>query len=319
MIPLLLAFALAHCPTGQPNDSGLAIELPALPLYPRDGNIPATLKDRFVFLDQQTNQFIVAFEPIKGSTARSITQRTSLATGVCPSLTAAFKKNETGAIDYEYRAANLAGASQELWTWVLPLAFREPVRIMRAPLGWYGDEANLDETFQANAFEVMTYSLSKDRIQQLQASMIKRKVDWYARIAPRHSRGPYRIASKALPGIVTAYFQGFFVPTANSSWPPEVLGQVLTLHFTENNSVSLLTLGPKFDPGVQKSAIATDYLSVIDRAIKQKRLRPSAFLAEIMKQLSAGAIDSGIHPASQPSTPLEKQILSGLELSLSQH
>ncbi len=249
----------------------------------------------------------------------TIAQRTSLSIGVCPSLTAAFKKVETGAIDYEYQAANLAGASEELWTWVLPLAFREPVRITRAPLGWYGAEANPDETLQANAFEVMTYSLSKDRIQQLQASMIKRKVDWYARIAPRHSRGPYRIASKALPGIVTAYFQGFSVPTANSSWPPEVLGQVLTLHFTENNSVSLLTLGPKFDPRIKKSAIANDYLSVIDRAIKQKRLRPSAFLAEIMKQLSAGAIDSGIHPASQPSTPLERQILSGLELSVNQH
>jgi len=91
MFPLLLAFALAHCApglAGQPNDSGLAIELPALPIYPKDGNIPATLQDRFVFLDQQANQIIVAFQPIPGSTARSVTQRTSLATGVCPSLTA---------------------------------------------------------------------------------------------------------------------------------------------------------------------------------------------------------------------------------------
>jgi hypothetical protein len=326
MFPLILALVLAHCATevaNQPNDSGLAIELPALPIYPKDGSIPATFKNRFVFLDQQANQFIVAFEPIKGSSARSIAQRTSLATGVCPSLTAAFKKNETGAIDYEYRAANLAGARQELWTWVLPLAFREPVRITRAPLGWYGAETNPDETIQANAFEVMTYSLSKDRIQQLQASMIRRKVDWYARsvdgIAPRQAQGPYRITSKARPGIITAYFQGSSLFSANSSWPPEVLGQVLTLNWTENNSVSLLTMGPKFDPGVKRSTIANDYLTVINRAIKQKRLRPSAFLAETMKQLSEGAIDSGIHPASQPSTPLERQILSSLELSLSQH
>jgi hypothetical protein len=327
MFPLLLAFVLAQCATGvanQPNDSGLAIELPALPIYPRDGNLPAALKDRFVFLDQQTNEIIVAFEPIKGSTARSITRRTSLATGVCPSLTTAFKKNDTGAIDYEYQAANLAGARQELSAWVLPLAFREPVRITRVPLGWYGAEANPNETIQAGAFEAMTYSLDKDRIQQLRTSMIRRKVDWFARsvegnIAPRQTRGPYRITSQALPGVVTAYFEGSAVFSANSSWPPEVLDQMLTLNWTENNSVSLLTLGPKFDPSVKKSAIATDYVTVIDRAIKQKRLRPSAFLAEVMKQLSAGAINSGIHPASQPSTPLEKQILSGLEWSLSQH
>ncbi|MDP8988717.1 MAG: hypothetical protein M3N41_01385 [Acidobacteriota bacterium] len=326
MFPLLLAFALVHCAPGtadQPNDSGFAIELPALPVYPKDGNIPATLKDRFVFLDQQTNQFIVAFEPIKGSKARTITQRTSLATGVCPSLTAAFKKNETGAIDYEYHVANLAGARQELSTWILPLAFREPVRILRAPLGWYGAEANLDETGQANAFEVMTYSLSKDRVQQLRSSMIKRKVDWYARIAPRQQRGPYRITSKALPGIVTTYFQGFFLPTANSSWPPEVLGQVLTLSSTENNSVSLLTVGPKFDPSVKRSTIASDYRTVLDRAIKQKRLRPSAFLSEALARLTELAIDpanqTSIKLTSQPSTPLERQILSALELSLSQH
>ena len=330
MFPLFLAFALAHCATGavgqpaySPNDSGLAIELPTLPLYPKDGNIPAALQDRFVFLDQHTNQFIVAFEPIQGSKARTITQRTSPATGVCPSLTAAFKKNETGAIDYEYQAANLAGARQELWTWVLPLAFREPARITRVPLGWYGAEANPNESIQAGAFEAMTYSLSKDRIQQLRNSMIRRKVDWFARsvegIPPSQARGPYRITSKALPGIVTAYFQGSAIFSANSSWPPEVLGQVLTLSWTENNSVSLLTLGPKFDPGVKRSAIAKDYFTVIDRALKQKRLRPSAFLAEAMKQLSEGAINGGIHPASQPSTPLERQILSGLELSLSQH
>ncbi|MDP9113709.1 MAG: hypothetical protein M3O20_08510 [Acidobacteriota bacterium] len=330
MFPLLLAFAFVLCAPGtdnQPNDSGRAIELPALPVYPKDGIFPVALKDRFVFLDQQTNQFIVAFRTTKGSTTRSIAQRTSLATGVCPSLTASFKKNETGAIDYEYQVANLAGVRQELSTWVLPLAFREPVRITRAPLGLYGAEASPDKTIQAGAFEAMTYALSKDRIQQLQNTMIRRKVDWFARsvdgIAPRQARGPYRITSKALPGIVTTYFQRFFLPTANSSWPPEVLGQVLTLSSTENNSVSLLTVGPKFDPGIKQSEIASDYRTVIVHAIKQKRLRPSAFLSEALARLTELAIDPAnqisFKVTSQPSTPLERQILSALELSLSQH
>jgi hypothetical protein len=324
MFPLLLAFALIHCAAGvadqpavQPNDSGLAIELPTLPLYPKDGNIPATFQDRFVFLDRQANQIVVAFQPIPGSKARSVAQRTSLATGVCPSLTTAFKRNETGAIDYEYQAANLAGARQTLWTWVLPLASREPVTIAGVPLGWNGVEANPNETVQAGA-------------QLLQNSRIRRKVDWYARsvagIPPRQARGAYRLTSKALPGIVTAYFQGLAVFGADSSWPPEVLDQVLALNGTDNNSVSLLTVGPKFDPGVKKSAIANDYLSVIARAIEQKRLRPSAFLSEAMAQLEAlsqpkadSAHNTTIKSASQPSTPLERQILSGLELSLNQH
>lgn len=319
---LALVFAAASCMGAcQPNNSGLAIELPRLPVYPKDGRIPPALKDRFVFLNEQdNNEAIVTLPSNDTNAARTIAEKITLKIGICPSLTVGITKTD-GSFNYEYRLANLKGAKQTLGTWVLPLPFKTSAEVIASPGGWRGSEANPDESIQAGNLRAITGSGDQGRAQLLRATMIKRKIDWFSQNDPGVARnavlGLYKVRSKALPGIVVSYFEGDSLIGADSSWPPNVLDQLLALNWTENDSVSLLTIGPKFDPNLSRSAIAKDYLGVIDGAIKQKRIRTSAFLVEAISRLTVMSSGGRVTPwASKPVTPLEKQIFLRIELSL---
>jgi hypothetical protein len=315
----LASFAVASCITAnQPNDNGAVIELPKLPVYPADGKIPPALKNRFVFLDGQNNYKMIVTLPAKNST-RTVVGRMTLNIGVCPSLTNEIKKNGAD-FEYEYQLTNLPAAHQPLSRWVQPLPFKVPVKLLAVARssGWMGSEANPDESIRSRNIDYLkdvTKSVDTNRVN----SVIQRKIDWFSLVNPGLAPGatvqPYRMRTKALPGIVVMYFEGDAVTTGNSSWPPDMLDQVLAMYTTENDSVSLLTVGPKFDPGANRANIAKDYFTVIDGAIKQKRLRTSPFLQEAMSRLMSGA--AHVTPwASKPVTPLEKQISWGIELSL---
>jgi len=322
---LAFAFAAGSCmDANRPNVSGSVIELLTLPVYPKGGKIPPSLKDRFVFLtDKESIEAIVTFPSDDANMARAIAEKITLKYGVCPSLTVGVTKLD-GSLNYEYQPSNLKGAKQEIVTWVQPLPFNVPVEVLAAPVGWRGSEANPDESIQAKNLSYLaeiTGLVDKDRAQLLHNRMIRRKIDWFVLdgpgIVPSSALGPFKLRTKALPGIVTAYFEGESLISASSDWPPGLLGQVLTLNWTENDSVSLLTIGPKFDPGVSQSTIAKDYLSVIDGAIKQERLLPSPFLLEAMSRLMVISNAGNVGPwAAKPVTPLEKQIFGGMGLSL---
>jgi len=323
---LAFAFAAGSCMAAtQPNDSGSVIELPTLPVYPKDGKFPPALKDRFVFLTEKDGIGAIATLPSDDpNTPRKIAERITLKIGVCPLLTVGVTKLD-GTFNYEYQLSNLQGAKQTLGTWVQPLPFKVPVEIVTAPVGWRGSEADPDESILTRNLSYLveiTELVDKDRAQLLQNGMIKRKIDWFSLddpqvLLPGAALGPYKLRTKALPGIVVTYFEGDSLIGGDSSWPGGVLDQVLALNWAENDSVSLLTIGPKFDPGVSRSTIAKDYLSVIDGAIKQKRLRTSPFLVEAMSRMVVLSNAGNVTPwASKPVTPLEKQILLGMELSL---
>ena len=248
----------------------------------------------------------------------------TLKIGVCPSLTIEIKKNGAD-FEYEYQLTNLPAAKQALSRWVQPLPFKVPVKLLAVARssGWMGSEANPDESSQSRNIDYLkdvTRLVDTNRVN----NVIQRKIDWFSLVNPGVAPGatvqPYRMRTKALPGIVVVYFEGGAVTIkdmiwGDSSWPPDMLGQVLALDCTENDSVSVLTIAPKFDPGTSRATIAKDYFSVIDGAIKHKRLRTSTFLQEAMLRLMAGT--SGASPwASTPVTPLEKRIFLGMELSL---
>ena len=322
----LASLAVASCITAnQPNDSGVVIELPTLPVYPKDGKIPPTLKNRLVFLTKKDSIKAIATLPSDDpNTPRKIAERITLQIGVCPSLTVSVTKLD-GTFNYEYRLSNLKGAKQPLGTWVQPLPFKVPVEVVAAPGGWRGSEADPNESILTRNLSYLvgiTELVDKDRARRLQNGVIKRKIDWFSLdepqlMLPGAALGPYKLRTKALPGILVSYFEGNSLIGGDSNWPGDLLDQVLALNWTENDSVSLLTIGPKFDPGVSRSTVAKDYLSVIDGAIKRKRLRISPFLAEAMSRLMLISSAGNVTPwVSQPVTPLEKQFFSGMELSL---
>ena len=317
------SFAVASCITAnQPNDNGAVIELPKVPVYPADGKIPPALRNRFVFLDGQDSDKMIVTLPAKNST-RTIVGRMTLNIGVCPSLTNQIKKNGAD-FEYEYQLTNLPAAHQPLRRWVQPLSLKVPVKLLAVARssGWMGSEANPDESIRSHNNDYLkdvTKSVDTNRVN----SAIQRQIDWFSLVNPGIVPGatvqPYRMRTKALPGIVVMYFEGGAVTKdmiwGNSSWPPDILDQVLAMNTTENDSVSLLTVGPKFDPGANRANIAKDYFIVIDGAIKQKRLGTSPFLQEAMSRLMSGSA-VGTPWAHKPVTPLEKQIFWGIELSL---
>ena len=330
MFRLLAFFALASValassciPPNQPNGSGAVVELPAIPVYPKNGKIPPALKDRFVFLDAEDSTKIVVTLVAEDLT-RTIVGRMTLNIGVCPSMTLGIKKNGEN-FEYEYQLTNRAAAQQPLGRWVQPLPFKAAVQVAAAPAGWLGSEVNPDESIQASNAEYLktvTQLVDADRAKSLPS--IRHKLDWFSQmteyvIAPGASQD-FRMRTKASPGIVVTYFEGGPVEVkdmiwGDSNWPPNMLDQVLAFDNTENDSVSVLGVGPKFDPGTNRVAIAKDYFSVIDGAIKQKRLRRSPFLQEAMSRLMSGA--ANVAPwVSKPVTPLEKQIFLGMGLSL---
>lgn len=323
---LAFAFAAASCMSAnQPNDSGSMIELPTLPIYPKDGKIPQVLKDRFVFLTEKDGIGAIATLPSDDpNTPRQIAERITLKIGACPSLTVGVTKID-GTFNYEYRLSNLKGAKQTLGTWVQPLPFKVPVEVVAAPGGWRGSEVDPDESILTRNLSYLvgiTGLVDKDRARLIQNHMIKRKIDWFSLdepqvLHPGATLGSYKLRTKALPGIVLTYFKGDSLIGGDSTWPGDVLDQVLALNWTENDSVSLLTIGPKFDPGVSRTTIKKDYFSIIDGAIKQKRLQPSPFLVEAMSRLMALSDAGNAVPwAAKPATPLEKQIFAAMELSL---
>jgi hypothetical protein len=315
----LASFAAAACPENRPNDNGAFVELPKLPTYPKDGKFPPAFKDQYVFLTEKGDEALVTFPSEAGEMTRQIAEKIVLKTGICPAVALSITKTELGFV-YEYQVSNLNGATQPIAVWALPLPFRETVAVSTS-FDWHGTESNPTPDLQAsNLAYIMdiTQLVDKERAQQLRNRMMKRKIDWY-KVEDKGpvvtTISPFKVRSKALPGIVMPYFQGESVIGASSNWPPDVLGQALTLNWAENDSVSLLMVGPKFEPGTNRVAMAMDYLGVIDDAIKDKRLRTSPFLEEAKARLLSGA-GRGAPWASKPVTSLEKQILSGMELSL---
>lgn len=330
MFRLLAFFALASVAlasscisANQPNVSGAVVELPAIPVYPKNGNFPPALKDRFVFLDAEDSTKIIV-TLVSEDLTRTIVGRMTLNIGVCPSMTLGIKKNGEE-FEYQYQLTNRAAAQQPLSRWVQPLPFKAAVQVAAGPGGWLGSEVNPDENIQARNIEYLktvTQLVDADRAKSLPS--IRHKLEWFAQmtefVIPPGISQNFGMRTKALPGIVVMYFEGGAVEVkdmigGDSNWPPNMLDQVLALDNTENDSVSALAVGPKFDPGTNRDAIAKDYFSVIDGAIKQKRLITSPFLQEAMSRLMSGA--ANVTPwVSKPVTSLEKQIFVGMGLSL---
>jgi hypothetical protein len=172
----------------------------------------------------------------------------------------------------------------------------------------------------------MTSSWGEAQRHRIEQGLLKRRITWMAvfsdsTIDPGKALGPFGLAAKALPGIVTAYFQGSppNVPS-RSEWPLEVSGLLVTFNFPENNSLSLPTVGPKFDPKTEKTAIARDYLVNMEALIKSGTLlETSVFVREALDNLTSIGASSQAKPMrwrSKPGTKLEQHIFLGIQMSL---
>ncbi len=333
-MPLLL---LAFFPCSLNSDveaatSRLRVELPPVSAYPPDGKIPAELKDRVVFLDEDSGDLVVAYPPgldsdnLEETQEPRVTGKMRLAISTCPSLSAVIREAGDGqsrGYEYRYRLRNRGEGRQPISKWVMPLSGQEPIGSMVSPPGWGREEPNIRRAvLEASAAWGDTYR------EELQRSMLRRRIRWWSqhsqwRVEPGNAQEPFGFTTEARPGIVRAYIQGSpYGLTTRSSWPSSVDDQLWAFAFVENNSLSISTIGPKFSPDADQASIATDFLDSIRELIEHGELSgQSKFIQEALgrlETLAEGDIDVvNLGPwSAEPGTDFEIEILSAIRLSL---
>ena len=339
MLHVTPLFLLAFLPCSLNSDveaatSRLRVELPPVSAYPPDGKIPAEVKDRLVFLDEDLGDLVVSFppdldseNPELGQEAQEtrVTERVELAISTCPSLSVVIQEVDNGqsrGYDYRYRLRNRGAGRQPITKWVIPLSGQEPIGSMVSPLGWGVEESDIKPAvLEASAAWGDTYR------EKLQRSMLRRRIRWWSqhsqwRLEPGNAQKPFGFTTEARPGIVRAYIQGPYGISTQSSMPLPVDDQLWAFGFVENNSLSISTIGPKFSPDADQASIASDFLDSIRELIEHGELSgESKFIQEALgrlETLAEGDINVGeLAPwSAEPGTDFEIEIRSAIRLSL---
>ena len=174
----------------------------------------------------------------------------------------------------------------------------------------------------------MSYTWGEDYRQEVRQSMLRRRINWHTHwaehaIAQGKALEPFGFTTEVRPGIVRAYIQGSsaLIPR-DAGWPEELKDQLWALNFTEINSLSISTIGPKFPPDADKLLIASDFLSSLEDLIETGELAgESTFIQKVLPLLKTvaagdgGALEAASWP-SEPETDFEAEILMAIRLSL---
>ena len=321
----------------------LRVHLPPLPVYPADGDIPAELQNRYVFLDEHWGELILSFPPYDfeelqpGQERREnrVVDRVPLSISSCPSLSVAIYQPgdpQTRGHVYRYRLHNRRQAKQSIDQFLLPVRLNQevmPVYGLVQPYWWgVSDWGGPKEGSIEGQLNRLSYSWGDDYRQEMQQSMLRRRINWYAKLSkyvlePGDTLESFGFTTEAQPGIVRAYLEGApSVTSFRSSWPQETRFQVSPFQLTENNSLSVSTIGPKFPPDADRRWMASDFLDSLGELIRNGELPgESTFIQEVLRHLETvadgdgGAVDPAFWP-SEPETDFQAEILNAIRLSL---
>lgn len=319
----------------------LRVELPPVPAYPSNGDIPEDLEHRHVYLNEETGELVLTFvpypdfegtDPEQEIVGNRVVEKAPLGISSCPSLSAAIYQPGdplTQGYVYRYRLDNLPQARQTIGQLLLPVPLSQqdiPLFDLVRPHGWGVDDWELPAARVEKRSKAMSYSWGEDYRQEMRLSMFRRRINWHAQLTEYVlSQGdtlqPFGFTTEALPGIVRAYVVGS--PTLisrKSSWPDDLIDQLSAFDFGENNSLSISTIGPKFSPDADKSVIASDFLSSLEELIRTKELAgESPFIQKVPRLLETvaggGAVGAADWP-SGPETDFEAEILMAMRVSL---
>ena len=225
MLHAMSLLLLAFLPCSLNSDvevatSRLRVELPPVTAYPPDGNIPAELKDRFVFLDEDSGDLVVSFSPDLNSEnpelgqeiqETRITERVGLAISTCPSLSVVIQAAGDGqsrGYEYRYRLRDRGAGKQPITKWVMPLSGQEPIGSMVSPPGWGREESDIKPAvLEASAAWGDTYR------EELQRAMLRRRIRWWSqhsqwRVEPGNALEPFSFTTEARPVSSARIFKG---------------------------------------------------------------------------------------------------------------
>jgi len=322
----------------------LRVELPPVPAYPPSGEIPEELHDRLVYLDEETGELVLSFPPYPGEEPEldpeqkliggRVVEKAPLGIASCPSLSVAIYQPgdpRTRGYVYRYRIQNRPQARKPIGQILLPVPLKQQEMALSGlvrPYGWGVDDWEMPEAEVEGWVEAMSSSWGEEYRREVRQSMFRRRINWHAQLtkytlAQGEVLEPFGLTTEALPGVVRAYVVG--KPSrisSRSSWVEELRGQTWAFNFSEVNSLSISTLGPKFSPEADKRLIASDFLSSLEELIRAGELDgKSPFIREALPLLetvsggSGGAVEAAGWP-SETETDFEAEILMALRLSL---
>lgn len=321
----------------------LRVQLPPVPAYPDNGEIPEEHRLRLVFLDEERGELVLSFPPepdfeeLDPGTEMEggrIKDRAPLRVATCPSLSVAIYPSgdpRSRRHVYHYRLRNRRPARQSISRMVLPMPLTQktlPVYDLVAPYGWHVPhwDGPKEGDFMRRRLGAMTFSFGDAYREKMRRSMIRRRVRWFGvggRIEPGNTLDTFMLTTEARPGIVRTYIQaGSEPPSRRMNWTEPLKEQLQPFRYTENNSLSIATIGPQFPPGMDRRRIASDFVSRLEDLIRNGEVSgESTFIQEVVQGLEAVVEGAGgaVDPASWPSktkTDFEAEILMAIRLSL---
>lgn len=289
---------------------GATAVLSPVPIYPPDGNIPETLKDRFVFLNPATNEIVISY-PDQRALGQRVTQRFSRHNQVDPVVTATVTAQADGLYQYSYVVQNGPQARKTMQSWALVV----------------GGTDSVLSTRQAS----WAMSTAKSPFGRPGAIRPDSQITWSAPttkglLAQGQSLPGFRVTSRYKPGITIAYAQAAsateITAAVASQYPKAVSEQLALISDPKWDSTQTLTIGPKFDPNDPKELIALDFHHALNQlAVTGVLKADSPFVTEALSSLvsymqSPAGSSPSMDFASKASAGLESDIASAMRMSL---
>ena len=301
----------------------------SIPIWPEDGIIPKEWQDRYVFLDLDAGQMVLAYPTrLARGDARHYPEpfrieRFDLNNQVDASISASVRRGSDSSFIYDYEVSNSSEARQALRTLRIPTRKFGPNDAILAPALWRG-------------------AATRSSINAIRLSVGMPTgvfLVWYGygpdspRLLPGTTMKGFNVKSQLMPGLSVAYATGRSSPDPRRGDMPEaVLSQSDPIIQIEFNSQNIFTIGPKFEPESSKAHILEDFGRGIDRLSDSGQTEldfPSVRHAlEVVQQCLAGgdknpsdalrSCDLDFAFSLSPTPGLESDVLHAMRLSLAE-
>ena len=303
----------------------------SIPIWPEDGIIPEEWQDRYVFLDLDAGQMVLAYPTrLARGDARHYPEpfrieRFDLNNQVDASISASVRRGSDSNFIYEYEVSNSSEAKQAISTLRIPTRKFGPDDAILAPASWRG----VASPSSINAIRLSVGTPTGVFLVWYEFDLNSNSSQFH----PGTTMKGFKVKSQLMPGLTVAYASGGGDPDPRRGDMPEaVLSQSDPIIQIEFNSQNILTVGPKFGPESSKALILEDFRRGIDLHVDSGQTEldfPSVRHAlEVVQQCLAGgdenssgdlrSCDLDFAFSLNPTPGLESDVLNAMRLSLAE-
>jgi len=331
MFVLILLAAVRIAYAQQKDPVGLT-DFPA-PAWPKDGKVPAELKDKYVFIDLDKNEYVVAYPenlPVTETPAAKQAYEKDgpgslrighypLLRNVDPAVLLTVTSSSAGKYKYAYSVADSPKAKQSIDQWSIIIPEQAAGSDIKYPAGWFG-VLQSDRVFKVKNPDwikngaAAVWSFEKPE-QVIQPGGVLTGFELETNLRPGFTIGYFRKAESVDAQVAAS---GCGAGSSCAGVPKPVKDQLDPLLRVEYNSKTIVTLGPKFDKSADDKAVAADFIEGITTLSNTGELDPNSdfvknALTELKKVQSSGNSPTLTTPAK---TPVETEILGAMKISL---